>query len=207
MCASEFSASCHVGGCGVRGVASMEAPEQFRRWRLSLASRAIGRQAAAKGVAVLAARPRCGARTKRSGSVETCMQPAMANGRCKCHGGLTPRGDQWHVPQWCDDPEKNVRKAQTLEKRRKARKARLAAMTPEAREKSLRRAKALRPAPQAAREARKAERERNAEARALLTAPRRAPIEDSETLRLRAIVAKAERLLWLKQCEREGLFS
>ena|SRR5215203_2178048 len=41
------------------------------------------------------AAPRCGARRKRDG--KTCCQPAMPNGRCRVHGGLstgprTPEG-------------------------------------------------------------------------------------------------------------------
>jgi hypothetical protein len=32
--------------------------------------------------------PRCGARTKRSG--KPCQSPAMPNGRCRMHGGLSP---------------------------------------------------------------------------------------------------------------------
>ena len=32
----------------------------------------------------------CGAKTKRTG--EPCPQPAMANGRCRMHGGKTPSG-------------------------------------------------------------------------------------------------------------------
>lgn len=130
----------------------------------------------------------------------------MANGRCKHHGGLTPTGDQWHVPQWSDDPKKNARKAKTREKRAKERAARRAAMTPEELERHLRRSKALQPAPTAVREARKAEKRQNAEARALLNAKRARPAEDAETRRLRALVAKAERALWLRKCEKGGLF-
>jgi hypothetical protein len=38
--------------------------------------------------------PRCGAKTRASGS---CRQPAMRNGRCRLHGGKSPgapRGDR-----------------------------------------------------------------------------------------------------------------
>ena len=38
--------------------------------------------------------PRCGARTR---SVRPCLSPAMPNGRCRMHGGLStgaPRGNQ-----------------------------------------------------------------------------------------------------------------
>ncbi|WP_370136433.1 MULTISPECIES: HGGxSTG domain-containing protein [unclassified Bradyrhizobium] len=32
--------------------------------------------------------PRCGARSKRNG--KPCQSPAMPNGRCRMHGGLSP---------------------------------------------------------------------------------------------------------------------
>ncbi|WOH66175.1 HGGxSTG domain-containing protein [Bradyrhizobium sp. BWA-3-5] len=32
--------------------------------------------------------PRCGARSRRSG--KPCQSPAMPNGRCRMHGGLSP---------------------------------------------------------------------------------------------------------------------
>ena len=32
--------------------------------------------------------PRCGAKTKSSG--KPCQSPAMANGRCNVHGGMSP---------------------------------------------------------------------------------------------------------------------
>ena len=34
---------------------------------------------------------KCGARTRAGGS---CQQPAMPNGRCRLHGGKTPKGIQ-----------------------------------------------------------------------------------------------------------------
>ncbi|MEX1313818.1 MAG: HGGxSTG domain-containing protein [Desulfotignum sp.] len=39
--------------------------------------------------------PRCGAYSRRTG--KPCRQPAMANGRCRLHGGLStgaPKGNQ-----------------------------------------------------------------------------------------------------------------
>jgi hypothetical protein len=40
-------------------------------------------------------KPRCGAHSRRSG--QPCRQPAMANGRCRMHGGLStgaPKGNR-----------------------------------------------------------------------------------------------------------------
>ena len=92
---------------------------------------AIGRKL---GLAKIRAMPRCGARAKRSGT--PCQKPALANGRCRYHGGKTPRGADWHKPQVANAAG-NVAKAEgklrSLEKRRRAREARLAAMTSEQR--------------------------------------------------------------------------
>lgn len=43
----------------------------------------------------LAAHPRCGAHCRTTG--QTCRNPAMANGRCRMHGGMSsgaPRGER-----------------------------------------------------------------------------------------------------------------
>jgi hypothetical protein len=49
--------------------------------------------------------PKCGARRRDGGA---CQEIAMANGRCFRHGGKTPRGDQWHQPQWPDKSAPNA---------------------------------------------------------------------------------------------------
>lgn len=43
-------------------------------------------------------RPRCSAKARSTG--EQCRRIAMENGKCDCHGGKTPRGKNWHRPQW-----------------------------------------------------------------------------------------------------------
>ena len=46
------------------------------------------------GLKVLAQRPRCGAKNRQG---TPCQQPAMKNGRCRFHGGLStgpPKGSQ-----------------------------------------------------------------------------------------------------------------
>lgn len=40
------------------------------------------------GIRALAAHPRCGAHARTTG--KPCRCPAMANGRCKLHGGKSP---------------------------------------------------------------------------------------------------------------------
>jgi hypothetical protein len=40
--------------------------------------------------------PRCGAKTRWNGDGHPCLQPAMANGRCRLHGGKNPGGPKGH---------------------------------------------------------------------------------------------------------------
>lgn len=76
--------------------------------------------------------PKCGARRKRDGL--PCQRLAMENGRCDWHGGKTPRGDEWHKPQFSPAPSKMYRKLDDLDRRAAKRAKRVAAMTPEERE-------------------------------------------------------------------------
>lgn len=113
----------------------MRRSPQPSAWAQSAEFRAIARQQCAKMNAAHAQRPRCSAIAKSTGV--QCTQPAMANGKCRFHGGKTPRGDQWHCIQWPDGSapdatEKLNRKLQTLEKRARERKRRLARQSPEA---------------------------------------------------------------------------
>ena len=106
------------------------------RWRRSWQFRAIATAAARTGRIKIAATERCGA--KRKSDHEPCAQPAMENGRCYLHGGKTPRGDKWHVPQWPDPnvpgwQKKLEGKLSALERRKKEKTARLNAMTGEER--------------------------------------------------------------------------
>src|ERR1700741_2050511 len=70
------------------------------RWRNSAEFRQIARTSAKANLAAFDTAPRCGAKRKRDG--EACCKPAMANGRCRNHGGATPSGSAWHVPQYAD---------------------------------------------------------------------------------------------------------
>ena len=74
--------------------------------------------------------PHCGAKARRGG---VCRNPGTgAGGRCPKHGGLTPRGDQWHVARLPrDDGPRHDRKVAALAKRRAERAAEIAAMSPE----------------------------------------------------------------------------
>lgn len=105
-----------------------------RAWRHSEQFRKIARAAITEWNALMEPAPVCGARVKKTG--EPCQQPALANGRCRLHGGLTPKGDDWHKPRWpskdsAKAEQKLNRKLADIEKRRRAKAERLAAMTPE----------------------------------------------------------------------------
>jgi len=101
-------------------------------------TRWVGRRsdavAAARARAGKAKLPRCGAKTKGDGS--PCKNPGVgAGGRCFSHGGATPRGAQWHRPQFPKNDARYRRKLIALAKRKAKLEARIAAMTPEERAK------------------------------------------------------------------------
>ncbi len=82
---------------------------------------------------------RCGARRRSDG--EPCQQIVLfPNGRCRLHGGKTPKGKDWHKVQYPGPGtpiEAAMRKERVVAKRQKkralARAEKLAAMTPEQR--------------------------------------------------------------------------
>ncbi len=109
-------------------------------WRRSPEFRAIANRTLAEFNANQKYLPRCGAKRKSDG--EPCRGFALKNGRCRFHGGLTPRGDNWHKPRLpkrgeARGVERLDRKLVQQEKLLRARRARLAAMSPEQREKHL----------------------------------------------------------------------
>ena len=73
---------------------------------------------------------KCGAKCKNS--VTPCRKRAMENGRCATHGGKTPKGDQWHVPQYSKTSVRKVdKKRAELERREMMRQLCLAKMNSE----------------------------------------------------------------------------
>lgn len=105
-------------------------------WARSSRFRETGRAMMKRFNLLRAFGPKCGARTRRDG--HPCQHPAMANGRCFRHGGRTPKGDQWHQPQWPDADAPNWeaklhRKLRDRERAAKKRAVQLKAMTPEER--------------------------------------------------------------------------
>lgn len=147
--------------------------------------------------------PKCGARTKTDG--QPCRNAAMENGRCRFHGGRTPKGDQWHVTTWPDPKsteatQKLNRKLHDLKRIAKRREARMRALTPDERGAYAAWLRDHTPGPAAAREWKRRDR---AEAKAmrlrLAQPPTRPPDPEAEALR-RLIEAKQREIDTLAQC-------
>ena len=80
--------------------------------------------------------PKCGATARSTG--QPCGQLALDNGRCRWHGGRTPKGKDWHAPVYVDgkrpDGSRKVdRKLRDRDRAAKKRDVRLVAMSPEER--------------------------------------------------------------------------
>lgn len=101
-------------------------------WRRSARFKAMGRAACIRFNRARRSAPKCGATKKSTG--EPCQNPALTNGRCRCHGGRTPSGKAWHTVQLPPvGTAKFDRKLTAVQKRARALAKRLAAMTPEQR--------------------------------------------------------------------------
>ena len=130
---------------------------------------------------------------------------ALANGRCRFHGGATPAGRAWHRVQYPDpllQPEKYAKKVREVERRRQQRRERVAKMTPAERAKYEARSMAVQPRSVAERESRR----RDREAQSLFA--RRPPIAapdpeiialEKELAEVRAYRAQLEALLLVGQ--------
>lgn len=105
-------------------------------WSQSARFRAIGSAAIRAWNAQRPHLPKCGAK-KRDG--ESCRNLALANGRCRFHGGRVPKGDQWHRLTYPsgDSPaaeDKFQRKARDHQRRVQRREERFAGMSVDDRE-------------------------------------------------------------------------
>ena len=78
--------------------------------------------------------PKCGAKRRSDGG--TCRNPALPNGRCRFHGGRTPKGKDWHKVQLVN-PARSIelleKKQAEVARRRARQEERRKAMTPEER--------------------------------------------------------------------------
>lgn len=151
---------------------------QLDSWRRSAEFREIARRQCQKMNAQHWEGPRCGAARKSDG--EPCQKPPMTNGRCKLHGGNTPKGENWHVRQWPrrTDPKamaKLDRKLKDQDRAARKRARRLAAMTPAERERFDNWHKARQPGAAVARQRARDERRQNAEFRDRAAITPRAP--------------------------------
>lgn len=167
-------------------------------WASSDRFKAIGRASCLRLNRERALLPRCGAIAKRSG--EPCGNPAMANGRCRLHGGATPKGEAWHKPQWPDAnspraEQKLAAKLNDRERAAKARRRKLAVMTPAEVAKHRRWQRGHKPGSAEKRAAARAERKVNAELRGRMQRPdTRKPTAEEQAIAARISELEAERV-------------
>lgn len=121
--------------CGNNGKKPCRIPDRDRR------------RGTANSITAREAMPKCGAKSRQTG--EPCANPVREAGkRCRLHGGATPSGRDWHrvqMPRPDLPPEKAARKLRTLRKRKAELVRRLAAMTPDERERYEARSAAMQP--------------------------------------------------------------
>ena len=143
-------------------------------WQRSAAFRAVALAALRKINTRRHLMVTCNATAKSTG--QRCQQlPVRGSTKCRFHGGVTPRGDNWHRPRWPrpSDPkalEKIDRILRSQAKSAKERGARLATLSPAMRERYANWVRAHRPGPKAARLRERAHQRQNAEARELVRA-------------------------------------
>lgn len=146
---------------------------ELKKRKIAPAAIAAGTSALRRYHARRHTNPICGAKGKTSG--KPCQMPPMENGRCRMHGGLTPKGDQWHLVRRQSPSKRAAAKLQakleTLERRAKERAARLAAMTVEERAAYDKWVREHQPGPAAARAARKRTRQDAEAMRAAIERP------------------------------------
>lgn len=147
-------------------------------WCRSARWREIARQHCLRMNAQRKAGPKCGAKKRSTG--EPCRNPPKANGRCRLHGGSTPKEKGWHKPRWPDKNsplamDKAAAKIRDRERAAKKRAARLAAMTPDERARHDAWHRARRPGSPAARARCRMDRQHAAEVRKVLDRPAAPP--------------------------------
>lgn len=159
-------------------------------------------------------RPRCGAKRKSDG--EPCRNLALPSGKCRLHGGASPRGDNWHRLQWPagsapDASQKLDAKLKRAERNRRAKERRLAKMTLEERERHERWQRDHKPGRAGERARRRADRKAAVEIReALARADARPVSPELVALQAERQRIEAERDRVLRQIENDkpiGVFS
>lgn len=155
---------------------------------------------------------RCNAMAKSTGM--QCKQPAMANGKCRFHGGKTPKADEWHVIQADVSGHKTSmarfdRKLERAEKARKARRLRLLRATEIEREQYEKWLWARPAGSVAKRAARRAETRMNrriAEERRELTLGLREETADPEIRAIEIRLAELKAQVALRKASKSGVF-
>lgn len=185
-----------------------------RRWTPALAAwwnsprfRAMGRKNFEKINAERKDGPRCGARKKSTG--EPCGNWPMENGRCRLHGGRSPKGKEWHrlQPSSSNDVGRASAKIQTVTRRLRRRQKKQAAMTPDELAAHQRWHAAHQPGDPAAREARRRRIAHAQAARASIEAGlSKAKVANSRIAALDAELAELQRQLDARQFY-EGVFA
>jgi hypothetical protein len=175
-------------------------PKRLRRpgWSQSTQFRAIGRMAITAWNAKRPELPKCGARAKSTG--EPCGQLALENGRCAWHGGKTGRKDKWHRPQWPSKSspkasEKMNRKLRDRERQARKKVKRLAAMTPEERQRYEEWHKAHKPGPAGPRASERARRKQNKGMQNLFATAENRPAATAEGQELAKAIDELKRKL------------
>lgn len=172
--------------------------KKLTTWQQSARFRQIGRDAITRWNKIDRPKlPKCTATAKSTG--EQCRQPAMANGKCRYHGGRTGSGAAWHMPRWPnrtapDAEAKLQRKLKDLAKAAKKRERKIAAASPEERERHAAWQKSHKPGPAAQRAAARKERRQNADLVAQLQAIS-APPMSPEAADLQSEIDRLEALL------------
>lgn len=140
---------------------------------------------------------------KRDG--EPCQQLAMENGYCYLHSGKTPRGDQWHKPQWSADNSKLNRKLNDLQRAAVKQEKRVKRMAPAERAAHDEWKRTHAPGSAAERRRRRDERRQAAEMRERLSTGPASPSPEVQAFQVQIDELKAE--LLRRQIERgEGVF-
>jgi len=151
---------------------------------------------------------------KRDG--ERCENIASPNGKCRVHGGATPRGKNWHKRQWpsgsAPNAEKKLRsKLKLIDRERRQLEKRLAKMSPDERRRYDEWQRDHKPGPPGPRAQRRADRKNAAEIRKGLECDEPRPISpELAALQEKAAALEVERdrlLLHQVQTEPIGVFS
>lgn len=143
---------------------------------------------------------KCNATSKSTG-LQCGNLPVHGQTKCRVHGGVTPRGDEWHMPRWPkpSDPkamQKVHAKLADREKSAKERDRRLTSLPPALRQRYADWIRAHRPGSAAARRRDREYRRQDADARKLMAAvmarPRPAPSPEAQALAERIAELKAQ---------------